>query len=148
MVSSGLRRACAQIRREASLLRHIEEAFRLLWTITKFNAIDGKNRASTFPYIWKYLVGRVHGAPRRGEDLEGCVLRFIEGGEGERHSLDSLGYGLNRSAPDILQGCRSLEYAIPSERLETCWGSGKYGGRTVHHIRMDATWEHREVYQK
>ena len=35
-----------------------------------------------------------------------------------------LGRRLSHSALAILQGSRSLEHAIPPERLGACWGSG------------------------
>ena len=60
--------------------------------------------------------------------------------------LPRLGRGLNHSAPAILQGSHSLEYAIPLERLETRWGSGGHGARTVRRcVRVDGAWEHHGV---
>ena len=56
---------------------------------------------------------------------------------------------LNHPSPAILQGSRSLEHVIPSEHLETCWGSGRHGERTIRHcIRVDGAWEHHGVHKK
>ena len=33
----------------------------------------------------------------------------------------------DRASPAILQRSCPLEYAVPSEHLETCWRSGRYG---------------------
>jgi hypothetical protein len=54
----------------------------------------------------------------------------------------------NHSVPAILQRGRYLEHVIPSERLETCWGSGGHGERTICHcVRVDGAWEHRGVHK-
>ena len=39
-----------------------------------------------------------------------------------------------------------MEYAIPPERLETCWGSWGHGERTIQHcVRVDGAWEHHGI---
>ena len=59
-----------------------------------------------------------------------------------------LGRVLNRPTPAILQGSRSLEHAIPSERLEAYWGSGGHGEGTIRHcVGVDGAREHHGVHQ-
>ena len=55
--------------------------------------------------------------------------------------------GLNRSATEILQDCRSLELAIPPKHPEARRGSGGHGERTVRYcVRVDGPWEHHGVH--
>jgi len=42
-----------------------------------------------------------------------------------------------------------MEYGIPPERLEACWGSGGHGERTIRYrVRVDGAWERHAVHQK
>lgn len=55
--------------------------------------------------------------------------------------------GLNSPAPAILQGSHPLEYTIPSERLETCWGSGRHEKTTIFQcVRLDGARVHHGVH--
>jgi hypothetical protein len=63
--------------------------------------------------------------------------------------LDHLGRYLDRPSPAILQRSHSLEYAISSEYLEVCWGSGRHGkGAIRHRVRVDGPWGYRGVHQQ
>ena len=60
-----------------------------------------------------------------------------------------LGRNPDHSALAILQGSHSLEYTIPSERLETCWGSGEHGERAIcHSFGVDDPWKHHGLHQR
>ena len=57
--------------------------------------------------------------------------------------------GPNHSAPEILEGSRSLEHALASECHETCWSLWRYGERAIRHrVRVDVTRERHGVHQK
>ena len=51
--------------------------------------------------------------------------------------------------PAVLQRSCSLEYAVPSEHLETCGSSWGPGGRSIHYyLGMDEAREYHGVHQK
>jgi len=62
-------------------------------------------------------------------------------------TVDHPGRGLIRSIPAILQGSRPLEHAVPSEHLETRWGSGGHQETaTSHRVGVDGARERHGVH--
>jgi len=62
-------------------------------------------------------------------------------------TVDHPGHGLIRFVLAILQGSRPLEHAVPSEHLETRWGSGGHEETaTRHRVGVDGAREHHGVH--
>jgi len=62
-------------------------------------------------------------------------------------TVDHRGRGLIRSVAAILQGSCPLEHAVPSEYLETRWGSGGHQeAANRHRVGVDGAREHHGVH--